>query len=275
MGRVAVVTGASSGIGDATARRLAADGWELVLVARRRERLDALAADLGGATVVAVDLTTDDAPAAVRTAVEDHHDGRLDLLVNNAGVRLPGTFADTGVAGLRAHFELNLFAVAALTHALLPLLRLQHGAVVTVASVSSFISRAGTAGYSSAKAAVRGFSDALALEEPLVHVGLVVPGFVATEGFPQTELVENPRTAWAVSTPDVVAEAVLAAGPGGRDQVHAPRAWAIATAVRSIAPWIIPKVVAAMGAETTPATGAVAHDLPPDSSRDPAPDVGA
>ncbi|MBY5161264.1 SDR family NAD(P)-dependent oxidoreductase [Salsipaludibacter albus] len=258
MARVAVVTGASSGIGEATARRLAADGWDLVLVARRRDRLEALATELGGATVVAVDLTDPEAPARVRSAVEVRHDGVVDLLVNNAGARFPGTFADTGPEGIRQHLALNLDAVVAMVAALLPALRRSGGAIVTVASVSSFISRAGAIGYSTAKAAVRAFSDGLALEETDVHVGLVVPGFVATEGFPQTELVENPRTRWAVSTPDAVAEAVLQAGPGGAGQVHVPRAWAIATATRSIAPRLIPAVVRMLGANVNPEVRSVA-----------------
>lgn len=267
MARVAVVTGASSGIGAMTTRRLADAGWDLVLVARRQDRLDELAAEVGGATVVAADLTDDDTPAAIHAVLAQDHDGRLDLLVNNAGGRFPGTFADTGVDGLVRHLDLNLFAVAALTHELLPMLRAQHGSVVTVASVSSFISRAGAIGYSTAKAAVRAWSDGLALEEPLIHVGLVIPGFIATEGFPQTELVENPRTAWAVSTPDAVADAVLAAGPGLEDQVHVPRAWAIATAARSVMPWIIPKVIGLMGAEVTPEVRSVeSPDATPDAS---------
>lgn len=268
MARVAVVTGASSGIGEVTARRLAADGWDLVLVARRRERLAALSAGLGGATVVAVDLTAPDAPATVRAALEDRHDGAVDLLVNNAGARFPGTFADTGVDELRRHLEVNLFAVAALTHELLPTLRARQGSVVTVASVSSFISRAGTAGYSTAKAAVRAFSDALALEEPLVHVGLVVPGFVATEGFPQTQLLDNPRTRWAVSTPETVAEAIMAAGPGGRDQVHVPRLWALATALRAIAPGVIPRIAGLLGAQVTPETRSVGSRPAPSAGGD-------
>lgn len=259
MARVAVVTGASSGIGAATVRRLAADGWDLVLVARRRDRLAALAEEVGGATVVACDLTDETAPATIRTAIVDAHAGRLDLLVNNAGARFPGTFAETGVEGLVRHLDLNLLAVAALTHELLGLLRSQHGAVVNVASVSSFISRSGAAGYSTAKAAVRAFSDALALEESAVHVGLVIPGFIATEGFPQTELVDNARTRWAVSTADEVAEAIVRAGPGRESQVHVPRAWAIATAARAIAPGLIPKVAAALGAQTTPETRSVAE----------------
>ena len=119
---VAVVTGASSGIGEAAARRLARDGAQLVLVARREERLRALADELGGATVVAVDLTDDDAPERVRDAVESEH-GRLDLLVNNAGAAWRGSFADMGWEGVQKHMDLNFDATLRLTHALLPLLR--------------------------------------------------------------------------------------------------------------------------------------------------------
>lgn len=271
MARVAVVTGASSGIGAATARRLADEGWDVVLVARRRERLDALADDLGGATVVAVDLTDEGACAAVQAAVASEHGGRVDLLVNNAGARWPGTFAETGVAGLREHLELNLFVVAELTHALLPALRRQHGAVVTLSSVSGFISRAGTAGYSTAKAAVRAWSDTLALEEPAIHVGLVVPGFIATEGFPQRQLVDNPRTRWLVSDVDAVASAIMRAGPGGQAQVHVPRPWALATAMRSLAPGVLPRLAALLGAQTTPDANSVRTR--PDPVPDPVPDT--
>lgn len=259
MARVAVITGASSGIGEATARRLAADSWDLVLVARRRDRLVDLADQLGGAEVVAVDLTDPEAPARVRSALEVRHGGRLDLLVNSAGARFPGRFDETGAEGVRQHLAINLDAVMAMVQALLGNLRRSRGAIVTVASVSSYISRPGAVGYSTSKAAVRAFSDGLALEEPDVHVGLVIPGFVVTEGFPQTELVDNPRTRWAVSTPDTVAEAIVRAGPGGASQVHVPRAWALATAARSVVPGLVPLVVRALGANISPEVRSVAE----------------
>ena len=120
--RVAVVTGASAGIGEATARRLARDGWRLVLVARREGRLQALATELGGATVVALDVTAADAPARVADVVRREH-GALHLLVNNAGAAWRGTFADTGWENVRRHMELNFEAPLRMTEALLPLLR--------------------------------------------------------------------------------------------------------------------------------------------------------
>src|SRR5687767_1234425 len=108
---VALVTGASSGIGAATARRLAREpGAQLVLVARREDRLRALADELGGATIVGVDLLEPDAPRRVAAAVEEAH-GRLDLLVNNAGAAWHATFAEAGWEGVRRHMDLNFDAV--------------------------------------------------------------------------------------------------------------------------------------------------------------------
>ena len=185
---VAVVTGASSGIGAATARRLAREpGAQLVLVARREERLRALADELGGATVVAVDLLEPDAPQRVAAAVEQAH-GRLDLLVNNAGAGWHATFADAGWEGVQRHMDLNFNAVVRLTEALLPLLRRSApSAIVNVSSVAGRVARRKSGAYSASKFALAGWSDALAAEERAagVHVGLVLPGFVATEGFPQ------------------------------------------------------------------------------------------
>src|SRR4051794_40867349 len=100
---VALVTGASAGIGEATARRLAAT-HRLVLVARREDRLRALADELGGASVIAADLTEPEAPARIAGAVEREH-GRLDLLVNNVGAAWRGTFFDTGTENLFRHMQ--------------------------------------------------------------------------------------------------------------------------------------------------------------------------
>ncbi len=245
---IAVVTGASSGIGEATARRLAKEpGARLVLVARREERLRALAEEVGGATIVAVDLTDDDAPARVRDALEREHGGRLDLLVNNAGASWNAPFAtdEGGWENVRRTMALNFDAQVRLTEALLPLLRASApAAIVNVASTAGRVARAAGGAYSASKFAFVGWSDSLHLEEQPhgVHVGLVLPGFVATEGFPQRQLVDRAVTRWIVSRPERVAEAILDAGPGGKAERYVPRAYWGAAAARILMPGLVRRV---------------------------------
>jgi uncharacterized protein len=272
---VALVTGASSGIGEATARRLAREpGAALVLVARREERLRALAGELGGATVIAVDLTDEDAPARVAEVVEREH-GALHLLVNNAGARWSGRFGEGGWENVKRHMEVNFDAPVRLTEALLPLLRRTAAArtqdaprvsIVNVSSTSARVSRANAGAYSASKFALAGWSDALHLEEQRhgVHVGLVLPGFVATEGFPQAELVGRAATRWAVSRPEVVAEAIVEAGPGGKAERYVPRFYWLAAAARVLLPRGVRRATGG-GGLMTPATRAG------DGDEDPAP----
>jgi short-subunit dehydrogenase len=238
---VVVVTGASSGIGEATARLLARDhGARLVLVARREELLSELAAELG-ASFVAADLTHDDAPGRVRDAVQERH-GRLDLLVNNAGAAWRATFADGGWENVRRHMAVNFDAVVRLTEALLPLLRESApSAIVNVSSTAGRVARPGSGAYSASKFALAGWSDALAGEEAPngVHVGLVLPGFITTEGFPQAELTSNPVTRRLVSTPERGAQAIVDAGLGGRSERYVPRPYALAAAARVLAPALV------------------------------------
>src|SRR3954465_12948009 len=186
-GMIVLITGASSGIGEATARRIAREpGARLVLVARRADRLAALAAELGPDVLpLAEDLTDPEAGTRIDAAVRERF-GRLDLLVNNAGAGWRGAFSDVGAANPRRTLELNLFAVAQLPEALLPLLRdSAPSAIVNVASTAGRVARPGSGGYSACKFALIGWSDALPLEEKPhgVHVGVVIPGFVVTEGF--------------------------------------------------------------------------------------------
>jgi short-subunit dehydrogenase len=253
---VALVTGASSGIGEATARRLAREpGVELVLVARREERLRKLAGELAGATVIAVDLTDADAPERVARVVEDEQ-GRLDLLVNNAGAAWRGRFGEVGWENVQRHMALNFDAVLRLTEALLPLLRRSApSSIVNVASTAGRVGRGNSGGYSASKFALAGWSDALHAEERAhgVHVGLVLPGFVATEGFPQAELRDRALTRWAVSTPDKVAEAIMDAGPGGRAERYVPRPYWLAAAARILVPRLVRRASGA-GAFLSPTT---------------------
>jgi short-subunit dehydrogenase len=260
-GYVAVVTGASSGIGEATAHRLSREpDARLVLVARREDRLRALAESLPApASHVAVDLTDAAAPEVVRRHVEERH-GRLDLLVNNAGSAWRASFAEGGHANVARTMALNFDAQVRLTEELLPLLRASApSALVNVSSVSGRVARAGSGAYSASKFALAGWSDSLFLEERPhgVHVGLVLPGFVATEGFPARELRERALTRWVVSKPERVAEAIVDAGPGRRAERYVPRAYGLSAAVRVLAPAVFRRVMSGGGASVlTTRTGA-------------------
>jgi len=264
---VALVTGASSGIGEATARRLATQqDTKLILVARRKERLEVLARELGGdPMIISVDLTDADAPALIAQTVEREY-GALHLLVNNAGARWSTEFSEGGWENVERHMRVNFEAPLRLTEALLPLLRrtaleavpgaagMQASnpesnpthpppppSIVNVASTSGRVARRGVGGYCASKFALAGWSDALALEEAAhgVHVGLVMPGFISTEGFPQAELRAKPLTRWMVADTSVVVDAILAAGPGGRREVYAPRYYGLLAAMRVIAPRLL------------------------------------
>ena len=252
MSRTAVVTGASSGIGEATAQRLAHDGWRLLLVARRGDRLEELARSIGGAETLAVDLTDDDAPARVREAVEGRLGGELHLLVNNAGANWRAYFGDEdgGWANVERVLKLNLHAPIRLTEALLPLLRSSApSSIVNVASVAARIPYPRGGQYAAAKAGLSGWTESLRYEEAArgVHVGLVLPGFVATEGFPQEALVAKAATRWIVSKPEVVADAVVEAGPGGKAERLTPRPWAIPVVLRTVAPGLVRRIARGMG----------------------------
>jgi short-subunit dehydrogenase len=263
MAFIAAITGASSGIGEATARRLAREpDTRLVLVARRPDRLQALADELGCACAVAVDLTEDDAPRRVLEAVQREH-GQLHMLVNNAGAAWRGSFADTGWAHVERHMKLNFEAPVRLTEALLPLLREtaarggpSAGAgrvnIVNVASTAGRVSRPRSGAYSASKFALAGWSDALYAEERehAVHVALVLPGFVKTEGFPARELLASAVTRAIVSRPEVVAEAIVDAGLGGKPERYVPRYYWLPAALRILAPGLIRRATAGGGLTT-------------------------
>lgn len=258
---VAIVTGASSGIGEATARRLARiPNAAVVVVARREERLRALAGSLGErASFVAVDLLDEDAPERIRAHVAERY-GRLDLLVNNAGAAWRATFAQGGYENVRRTMAINFDAQLRLTEALLPLLRQSApSAIVNVASTAARVARAGTGAYSASKYAFAGWSDSLRAEEQPhgVHVGLVLPGFISTEGFPQAELTGRALTRWIVSTPEKAAEAIFQTGVERRPERYVPRPYALAAVLRIVAPGLVRRALSGGAAQVmTTTTGA-------------------
>jgi uncharacterized protein len=155
---------------------------------------------------------------------------------------------------------INFDAQVRLTEALLPLLRSSTpSAIVNVASTAGRVARASSGAYSASKFALAGWSDALWAEEHAtgVHVGLVLPGFIATEGFPHSELTTKPWTRWIVSTPEKAAEAIYEAGIGRRPERYVPRAYGITAALRVLAPGLVRRVLGGGGASVmTTTTGA-------------------
>ena len=192
-GTVAIVTGASSGIGEATAVSFAQNGASVVIAARRRDRLEALSARIreGGGTAVVVECdVTDESQARglVDRTVQDL--GRLDILLNNAGVMLLGKVEGADVKQWRQMLDLNVAALMNLSHAALP--HLLEAAekeprrvadIVNVSSVAGRVARIGSGAYNASKWAVNAFSEAMRQEVTGRHlrVGLIEPGAVDTE----------------------------------------------------------------------------------------------
>jgi NAD(P)-dependent dehydrogenase (short-subunit alcohol dehydrogenase family) len=181
MNKVALITGASAGIGEATARALLAEGYKAFAGARRLDRMAGLAA--AGATLLKLDLV-DDASivAAVETIKADA--GRLDILVNNAGYGSYGALEDVPLAEARRQFDVNVFGLARLSQLVLPLMRAQKsGKIVNVSSIGGKIWEPMGSWYHATKFAVEGLSDCLRVEVQRFGIDVIViePGAIRTE----------------------------------------------------------------------------------------------
>jgi uncharacterized protein len=281
MSYVALITGASSGIGEATARLLSERMSEadIILVARRQDRVDALAAELnagarpdaeGHVFPYAADLTDPAALDRLGAYVGDHF-GQLNLLVNNAGARWSTSFAQGGYANVAQTMRINFDAQVQITEVLLGYLRAAvtadgiaqptvskaatrtsnhpRAAIVNVGSTSSRVARPGAGAYSASKFALAGWSDALAMElaPEGIHVGLVLPGFIATEGFPQAELVSHPLKRHLVGSAEQAAGAILRAGLESKAEIYVPGFYWVFAAMRTLTPGLIRRALAGGG----------------------------
>jgi len=186
-GKVAIVTGASSGIGEATAKALAGEGAKVVLAARRIERLrevEKKIADAGGeALAVEADVSGEEGVHRVLAAAQARF-GRVDILINNAGVMLNSPLQSVATDDLRRMVDLNVMGLVYLSQAVLPLMKKQgSGHIVNISSVAARLSNPGSAVYAATKAAVNAFSESLRKEVLRDHIRVTVisPGVVATE----------------------------------------------------------------------------------------------
>jgi short-subunit dehydrogenase len=220
-----IVTGASSGIGAATARLLYEAGAHPVLAARRADRLEALSTELGGALAVPADVTD---PVAVDRLVErtlERH-GRIDGLVNNAGVSLHQPLDQLDLAEFRRVLDLNVVSVIALTQAVLPAMRAQGlGRIVNVSSGTTRMARPGIGAYAATKAAVNMLTQVARQELAAdgITVSLVVPSITATEfGGGRFQPGQQLRPGMIAHSAEYVAGVILRALRTGEESIDIP-----------------------------------------------------
>lgn len=242
-GKVAVVTGASSGIGLRTALDLAAAGACIVLAARREDRLQELIRRLGGEASGHSYRVTDVSKRAECQLLSEHVDerhGRCDVLINNAGFSRYVPLGEPGAVDVVEQvMATNFFGAVYCTNAFLPLLeRSAPSHVVNVASVAGRLAVAGSGPYTASKFALVGWSESVAPEMKAkgIHLGLVEPGPVSTEGFPQDALVKDSFLRHVVAEDSDVSRAIMQAIRRRKLQRTVPRWYYLLQFLRLAAP---------------------------------------
>jgi short-subunit dehydrogenase len=221
--KVALVTGASSGIGEALAEDLAGRGYRVAVVARRRERLQALVARVeargGEAMAVEADVSHDGDLDAAIAAILGRWD-RIDVAIANAGIGEPGAFERQTVDDFRRVLDTNVLGVVRTAHAVLPALTATRGSFAAVGSVSSYLAAPGTSAYTASKHAVRGLCAVLAAEWAArgVSVTHIAPGFVESE-IRTGGTRRDPVPAWLVMPRETAARQISDAVLARRDEL--------------------------------------------------------
>lgn len=218
-GKVAIVTGASSGIGEATAVALAAEGAQVVIAARRSDRLEKLTqqlAESGGKALPILTDVTDEVQVRQMVDTAKSEFGRVDILVNNAGVMLLGPIDGADTEDWRRMVNINVLGLMYATHAVLPIMKAQgEGHIVNISSVAGRTASANVAVYNATKWAVCAFSEALRQEvyKDKIRVTIIEPGAVATEladHIPDAATKERIQT-WVASMTPLESEDIAAA----------------------------------------------------------------
>lgn len=252
-GRVAIVTGASSGLGRGLARAIAARGARVALVARRRDRLDEVASEIrhagGAALALPCDVASAEEIEAATSRVIDEW-GHVDLLVNAAGYANHILFKDQEPSEAEHMMRVNYFGVANFVRAVLPTMRSRgEGWIVNVSSFAGRLGQPDEATYAATKFAVTGLSESLAMElEPLgIHVMCVFPVLVRTEMFDEATLARMPdRTKNSFIEVEEFCATVLAALARGAYEVTVPRRFGLIYLLRLLFPGMMRKQTAAI-----------------------------
>jgi uncharacterized protein len=245
-GRVAVITGASSGIGEATARELHRRGWHCILLARRADRLEVLAAEIGGEWEQC-DVAERVEVEAVAARVLERRPA-IELLVNNAGVPARGSFLDIDPDRIELVTKVNYLGSVWCLRAFAPGLRAAGRAhVVNVVSVAGTVAFAPAGAYAAAKHAQLAFSRSTAalLSGTGIRVHAVLPGFVETEGFPQRTKLRSRLLRRFVIEADAVARAIVDAVEHDKGEVTIPWfPYRLASVAQAVAPRFVARVAA-------------------------------